>query len=146
MFAGIDQIEIPTLPIEYHVAEKLHAYTQTFADQRTNTRTRDLIDLVLIRSNAALSARKLREALAVTFSGRGADSIPIALPPPPAVWEQRYRILTEEVALDPDLTVGYRLAAAFLDPVLDGSVADDARWDPAQGAWVPPRVEQVPIG
>jgi hypothetical protein len=137
-FADIERIEIPALPLAFHVAEKLHAYTQTFHDQRRNTRAKDLVDLILIRSTAAFAAIQLRDAIQTGFSGRDSQPIPTALPLPPAIWEERYRALAADVGLDPDVTTGYRLAAAFLDPVLDGSVTDRAIWDPSLGSWTLP--------
>lgn len=133
-FAGIDTIEIPTLPLVHHVAEKVHAYTQTFHDQR-NTRIKDLIDLVLIRSSATFHAGNLRRALALTFSAQPGRSLPVAFPSPPAIWERGYAMTAGELGYEPSLDVGHRLAADFLDPVLDNTVTDDARWNPSVGVW-----------
>ena len=137
-FAGIAPIEVPALPLEDHVAEKVHAYTRTRGDGRENTRVKDLIDLMLIPSAAAFEAGRLRQALRITFETRAIQVCPDVLPPPPAAWAIPYRKLATEVALDPDLATGHRLAAAFLDGVLNGSLADAARWDPATGAWSSP--------
>ena len=37
-FAGIKPIAVPTLPLEQHVAEKVHAYTRTYAGGRSSSR------------------------------------------------------------------------------------------------------------
>lgn len=137
-FAGIESIQIPMLTLEQHVAEKLHAYTGTYAGRRSSTRIKDLIDLVLIRSTARLEAERLRQAIHLTFSDRERHPHPASLPDPPASWGPGYRVLADEVGLDPEVATGYRLAADFLDPVLDGTVADDARWNPTTGAWILP--------
>ncbi len=50
-FAGIDRFEIPVLPLELHVAEKVHAYTPDYGDGRANTRVKDLVDLALIATH-----------------------------------------------------------------------------------------------
>ena len=47
-FAGIDGVEVPTLGVEQHLAEKLHAYTRTYAGGRPSTRVKDLVDVVVI--------------------------------------------------------------------------------------------------
>jgi predicted nucleotidyltransferase component of viral defense system len=134
-FAGISPINIPTVPIEQHVAEKVHAYTRTYASGRRSSRVKDLVDLVLIRSAIAFEAARLREALRAIFAQRGSHALPQALPPPPSAWVVPYRRLAIDVGLDADVAVGYRLAAAFLDPILGGSAPDTARWNPLRGAW-----------
>jgi predicted nucleotidyltransferase component of viral defense system len=49
VFAGIDQVEVPAIPLAQHVAEKVHAYSRVYgADGRPSTRVKDLVDLVLI--------------------------------------------------------------------------------------------------
>lgn len=88
-FAGLDAPEIPVVALEQHVAEKLHAYTRTYGSERhDSTRTKDLIDLVLIGDLAALDGRRLRLAL-----------------------EDVFRLLD-------DLAAGHAEAAAFLNPAL----------------------------
>jgi hypothetical protein len=48
------------VPIETHLAEKLHAYTMPRV--RPNTRVKDLPDLVLLGTIRALEAATVREA------------------------------------------------------------------------------------
>ncbi|MGH2531572.1 MAG: nucleotidyl transferase AbiEii/AbiGii toxin family protein [Thermomicrobiales bacterium] len=136
-FAGFEPIEVPALPLEQHLAEKVHAYTRTFGGQHPSSRVKDLIDLVLIRSAADFEAGRLRHALDVTFTARGTHAIPAALPSPPSSWATVYRRLATEVGLEPDLATGHRLAADFLDPVLSGEPEDDARWHAVRGSWRP---------
>lgn len=93
------------------------------------------MDLVLIRASAAFVAGRLRAAIRATFDRRGTHPAPPRLPPPPPGWGPPYRRLAREVGLDPDVVAGHRLAAAFLDPILDAGISDAAAWDPAQGAW-----------
>jgi hypothetical protein len=134
-FADIAPIVVPALPLEQHVAEKVHAYTRTYASRRSSTRVKDLVDLVLIRSYTTLQAGRLRRALQVTFDSRGSHTLPATLPPPPTEWTASYRAMATAVGLDPDLSAGHLLAAAFLDPVLGGAVPDGAHWDVAQENW-----------
>jgi hypothetical protein len=131
-FAEIDPIEVPVLPLEQHTAEKLHAYTRTYGEHGS-TRVKDLVDLVLIRSAAEFNAGRLRRALHVTFNARDTHGLPTALPAPPRSWVAPYKRMADQVGLDPDVALGHRLVADFLDPVLDGSIGDDARWDPVTG-------------
>jgi predicted nucleotidyltransferase component of viral defense system len=134
-FAGFDPIAVPALPLEQHVAEKIHAYTRPYSGQRQSSRVKDLIDLVLIRSAAAFEAGRLRQAINTTFATRATHSPPTALPPPPQGWRQEYRTLANDVGLDTDVSSGHRLAAAFLDPVLGEDASDAVRWDPESGRW-----------
>jgi hypothetical protein len=60
------------------------------------------------------------------------------VPAPPREWAVPYRVLAEEVGLDPDLSVGHRHAAAFLDPVL-ADEPDLPRWDGEAAEWRPRR-------
>jgi hypothetical protein len=134
-FAEIEAAEVPTLPLERHVAEKVHAYTRSYAGGRASTRVKDLVDLVLIAGHFPFEVERLRSALGATFDGRGTHSLPTAVPPPPDDWRPGYRRMAAEVGLDPELSAGYERARAFLDPVLGATVPDDARWDPDRRTW-----------
>lgn len=74
-FAGIDGIEVPTLGIEQHLAEKLHAYTREYAGGRRSTRVKDLVDVVVIANTSLIDATKLSEAITVIFGRRGEDAV-----------------------------------------------------------------------
>ena len=102
------------LPRAQHFAEKIHAYTFPWVG-RTNTRTKDLIDLVLLIDRGGLPpAADLRVAVAATFARRGTHPIPVPLPPPPAAWAPDYAALAAEVQLAAAaLADGYALVAAF---------------------------------
>lgn len=134
-FAEIEATEVPTLPLELHMSEKVHAYTRGYVGGRASTRVKDLIDLVLIPPLFPFQAGRFRSALSETFSTRGTHRLPPALPPPPAEWRPGYRRMAAEVGLDPELSAGYEQARAFLDPILSGTVPDDGRWDPIRRTW-----------
>jgi hypothetical protein len=134
-FAELAPIPVPTLPLDLHVAEKVHAYTRRYGGTFQSSRVKDLVDLALVPSLAEFDAGELRHALELTFGSRASHPLPTRLPLPPEDWVAAYRNLAAEVALDPDVTVGHQIAATFLDPVLTGEVSESARWDPAQGQW-----------
>lgn len=134
-FAEIEPTEVPTLPLEPHVAEKVHAYTRSYAGGHSSTRTKDLIDLVLIPSLFSFQAGRLRTALRTTFDARATHPLPAVLPPPPLGWATAYRKLAAEVGMDPEVSIGHQRAAAFLDPILSGVVSDAAQWDPVRRTW-----------
>ncbi|HLC30564.1 MAG TPA: nucleotidyl transferase AbiEii/AbiGii toxin family protein [Dehalococcoidia bacterium] len=134
-FAGIPPIVVPALPLEQHVAEKLHAYTRRYASGIASTRAKDLIDLVAMSSLSAFQAGRLRLALEATFAARGTHHLPGSLPPPPSEWRIAYRRIAIEAGLERGMEVGYEHAKAFLGPVLAGTIPDLALWDPGRRAW-----------
>lgn len=134
-FAGIPPVVVPTIPLEQHVAEKLHAYTRINSDDRQSSRVKDLIDLALIAQNCEFEADRLRNAISVTFTSRDRQPVPNALPAPPTDWRMPYRALAIDTGLDPDINRGHATAARLLDPILGPTLADDARWSLQTGGW-----------
>jgi Nucleotidyl transferase AbiEii toxin, Type IV TA system len=55
-FADLAPLAIPALPLERHLAEKVHAYSRFYESGRSSTRVKDLIDIVLIGSHATFQA------------------------------------------------------------------------------------------
>ena len=134
-FADIPPVAVPTLPLDQHVAEKVHAYTRAYASHQPSTRVKDLIDLALISSLFPFQAGRLRRSLRSTFEKRGTHSLPVVMPPTPPGWSLPYRKLAIEVGLPPEVAAGYQAAAAFLNPVLDEALAEHMRWEPGQQGW-----------
>lgn len=132
-FADIEPVEVPLLPLEQHVAEKVHAYTRTYSRGRASSRAKDLVDIVLVTQSTALDAGRLRAALIGVFEGRRQHPLPKQLPPPPADWNVPFRKLARDVGLSPNLKASFIEAATMLDPIL----ADRAkgRWDPKRKQW-----------
>lgn len=135
-FAGIPAVEVPALPIEQHAAEKVHAYTRRYARGNSSTRVKDLIDLAVMESRFTFLAGRLIQALEATFDSRGTHAIPVELPPPPPDWRIPYRRLANEVGLDAEVSTGYESAKVFLNPVLEGQVPAEAKWNPAKHKWI----------
>jgi predicted nucleotidyltransferase component of viral defense system len=133
-FAGIDPAEVPAVPLERQIAEKVHAYTRRYGNDQASSRARDLIDIVLMSELASYEFDRLRETIVLLFEARATHVLPLSVPAAPRAWEVPYRALAEEVALDPNLSVGHRLAAAFLDPVL-APESGLATWDAETGRW-----------
>jgi hypothetical protein len=137
-FAEIDPIEVPAVPLERHLAEKVHAYTRRYRDDQVSSRVKDLIDIVLMSELASFEFERLRDAIRETFTERATHDLPSSLPAPLPEWAPPYRALATEVGLDPELSEARRIAAHFLDPVL----ADEpglAQWDAAVAEWRPGR-------
>jgi predicted nucleotidyltransferase component of viral defense system len=135
-FAEIEPVEIAVIPLERHVAEKVHAYTRRYINDQPSSRVKDLIDIVLISQLASFEFEQLRNMIVEVSSERETHDLPASLPTPPAEWAPPYRALAGEVGLDADLVTGYRLAAYFLDPVL-ASAPGLMSWDAPTSEWRP---------
>jgi hypothetical protein len=131
-FAGIAPPRLRLVPIETHLAEKLHAYTMPRA--RPNTRVKDLPDLALLGTIRPLDAPRVREAIGRTFGSRRVHPVPASLPPPPEAWTAPYARMAELDDLPwRTLAEVEAVARAFLDPLL--SSERDERWNPRSWTW-----------
>ena len=133
-FAGIAAPAVRVLPIETHLAEKLHAYTLPRTAE--NARVRDLPDMALLGTvkDTPLMPERLREAFRLTFDARATHKLPAALPEPPASWTEPYKDLAAAYGLPwASLAEVTDAARVFVDPVLrDREVTT---WDSAAWAW-----------
>lgn len=136
-FAGIEPVEVEAIALEVQVAEKLHALTRTYEGGRTSTRTKDLVDIVLISTLSSLDAENLKREIQEVFTKRGTHPVPYAVPPPPPDWDQPFLRLADEVGIPNKLAAGHRTAAAFLDPILSGEVTAGT-WNPENQRWEKP--------
>lgn len=133
-FAGIPPVDVPAIPLEQHIGEKLHAYSRTYSDGRSSTRVKDLADILLLAKLERFEAQKLHDALRLIFDQRERQRLPQAVPKPPPDWAVSYRRLAAELGLPGDLPSAHAAAAVFLDPVLAGQRTGE--WDPALQAWI----------
>lgn len=97
-FAGIAPARIAALAREQQFAEKIHAYTLPRRD-RTNTRVKDLVDLLLLITLGLPNAEQMRQALHATFARRHTHAVPDGLEPPPELWSTAYTALAAECGL-----------------------------------------------
>jgi hypothetical protein len=133
-FAGIPAPVVQVLPVETHLAEKLHAYTLPRPTE--NARVRDLPDMALLGTvkDTQLVAERLREAFRLTFEARATHKLPAALPAPPATWAEPYEELAEAHALPwTSLTDVAAAVRAFVDPIL--SERELTTWDAMAWTW-----------
>jgi len=133
-FAEITSIVVPALAVEQHVAEKLHAYSRTYAGGQPSSRVKDLVDIVVIVRTTTVDGDRLRRAVAAIFERRDTHEPPQALASPPRDWVRPWATLVEHLPADADLASGFSMAAAFWDPVLAGK-AGLVRWDPELLVW-----------
>jgi hypothetical protein len=84
-FAGIARPQFVAVSREQQWAEKIHAYTRP-RQERPNSRTKDLVDMVLLIEAGGLSAERLLKRVAKTFERRASHPIPKLLPLPSPEW------------------------------------------------------------
>jgi len=108
-FAGVAPARARAIPKAQQFAEKIHAYTFPWTD-RENTRSRDLVDLLLLIERGELEPAAVRRALADTFGRREKHSLPEDLPPPPAAWSGEFPAMAREAGVSTD-DVGEAFAA-----------------------------------
>jgi hypothetical protein len=111
-FGGVAPPSFPVISAEQQFAEKLHAYTLP-RGERVNTRTKDLIDMVLLISGEALDKSKTAAAVRATFRKRATHNVPKELDPPPAEWEPVFDALAKECDLTMELREGFELVRKF---------------------------------
>jgi hypothetical protein len=100
-FAGILAPKIPAISAEQQFAEKIHSYT--LPRQTSNSRTKDLVDVVLLIEKCTLDPILLREAIKKTFLRRKTHEVPSELANPPETWQARYKNLAEECGIPGNL-------------------------------------------
>jgi hypothetical protein len=114
-----------------------HACTRTYEGSRPSTRVWDLVDLALIAELFPLASATLRHEIESTFADRDTHAVPSTLPSPPDGWHTPLRRLAEASGVGGDLRGGHGVAAALLDPILEGAVERGA-WNPDAGRWNSP--------
>jgi hypothetical protein len=97
---------------EQQWTEKFHAYTRP-RGKRVNTRSKDLVDLVLLINLGELSLVRLKDCVTTTFGRRATHSTPAFVPPPPLEWELVFARLAREAGIDADLTHAFQVLADF---------------------------------
>ena len=112
-FAGLEPPVVYAVPRELQFAEKLHAYTRPW-DDRINTRTKDLIDLLLLIQAGGWNEPLLQSALEATFRGPPARAIPEVRPAPPPSWRDAFAEMASETDLRwQDLDAGFGALVTF---------------------------------
>ncbi len=110
-FADLPRPVVLAIPKAQQFAEKVHAYTFPWQG-RLNTRTKDLVDLVLIIERGSPDAGQIRRALELTFAARRTHPLPTSLPPPPSFWSRDFPAMAGEAGLS---TQEYLEAFAILE-------------------------------
>lgn len=98
-FADIAPPTIETIDLARHVAEKFHGMLVEF-DDRENSRTRDLADLVLLVEHDLIDPAAARSSIVDVFAERD-TALPAVLPALPASWPSTYASIAEEHGIHP---------------------------------------------
>ena len=115
-FGGIAPPSFPVISREQQFAEKVHAYSLPRGD-RVNTRTKDLIDMLLLIRQGKLDNPRLVAAIKATFTKRATHPMPWKLEPPPAEWEPVFQALARECDLDVRLSAGFETVQGFVGKI-----------------------------
>jgi hypothetical protein len=97
-FAGMAPARAWAITLPQQFAEKIHAYTFPWTD-RENTRSRDLVDMVLLIERGGLDREAIRDAVLRTFGHRKRHDVPRELLPPPAAWALEYPAMAAEAGI-----------------------------------------------
>ncbi len=116
-FGGIAPPSFPVISREQQFAEKVHAYTLPRGD-RVNTRTKDLIDMLLLIRQGKIDNPRLAAAIKATFAKRATHPMPRKLEPPPSEWEPVFQALARECDLDVGLSAGFETVQGFVGTIL----------------------------
>jgi predicted nucleotidyltransferase component of viral defense system len=112
-FAELPAHEVEVVDREQHFAEKLHAFTRDYGN-RPSTRSKDLVDLVILMDDGLTPTRSLRETVEHVFRERSTHSVPDELPDPPAAWDAPYAAAAAELDISaPDLDTATAMLRAF---------------------------------
>jgi hypothetical protein len=112
-FASIASPSLYMIPREQQFAEKLHAYTLP-RQGATNSRVRDLVDMVLLIHSDTLARAKVAEAIRLTFDRRGTHTLPKMLLHPPADWQKSFEALANECRLSDGIDGAFAVLEKFL--------------------------------
>ena len=112
-FAGVEASAFPAISKEQQFAEKLHAYSLPRVEGITNSRVKDLVDMVLLITEYSLDMKRLIDAVKATFDQRDTHPIPKQLSAPPANWTKPYAALATECGLKSEIGPAYEQIGAF---------------------------------
>lgn len=110
-FCGIAPPVISMISVEQQFAEKLHSYT--LPRERVNTRTKDLIDLILLLKPDNRAPEAFRSVLKRVFRARNTHPLPVVLPEPPSSWQKPFADLAGQCRISQNLKEGFTKVSEF---------------------------------
>lgn len=132
---GLGPVEVPVIPIGQQLSEKLHAYQRIYRGERS-TRSRDLMDMLVIADRLAIPSRPdLAAVCGETFALRNTDW-PAELLTPPDDWYQPWINFAQVYDLPwGTLDDAYDALADFWVPVLS-EPRERGGWDARRWTWI----------
>lgn len=110
-FCGIAAPTIPMISVEQQFAEKLHTYT--LPREQINTRTKDLIDLILLLEFKNRAPEAFHRSLTRVFKARNTHTLPESLPEPPASWQKPFAEMAAECGISQNMEEGFSKVAGL---------------------------------
>lgn len=110
-FYGIAAPIISMISIEQQFAEKLHSYT--LPRNQINTRSKDLIDLILLLNLKTKTLEAFQHALHRVFKARNTHLLPAVLPEPPVSWHKPFAKMAAECGISQSLKDGFTRVSEF---------------------------------
>ena len=92
---GLESFTVKVIPIEHHIAEKIHALT--LPRDVSNSRVKDLVDLFLIFKLEKFSNEKIKDCIKKTFTKRKTHKVPTELPLPDESWEKPFKNMMDSI-------------------------------------------------
>ncbi len=115
-FAGIQQPKVRAISCEQQFAEKIHAYT--LPRSSTNSRVKDLVDLLLLSRDNQVDKLRALGALQKTFERRNTHALPASLIAPPEEWRIPFQALAADCGLNIGLLEAFEELRQFCREVL----------------------------
>lgn len=113
-FAGILPGVFTVMNREQIFAEKYHAYTLPRGENIENSRSLDLVDMVLLIKEGRLHREKTINALNKTFQRRKTHPLGMKVGQPPISWVRPFSAQAAECGLTEDLSQAYEVLASFI--------------------------------
>lgn len=110
-FCGIAAPIISMISIEQQFAEKLHSYT--LPREQINTRSKDLVDLILLLKSKNRVTEAFQHVLHRVFSARNTHPLPAVLPEPPLIWQKPFAAMAGECGISKSLKDGFTKVSEF---------------------------------
>ncbi len=110
-FYNITAPIISMISVEQQFAEKLHSYT--LPRENINTRSKDLIDLILLLNFRNRNQKTFLNSIQRVFGARNTHPLPLILSAPPSSWEKPFTRMAEECGIPSSLRDGFIKVSEF---------------------------------
>lgn len=110
-FCDIAAPIISMISVEQQFAEKLHSYT--LPREQINTRTKDLIDLILLLKAENRVLETFQLVLKRVFNARKTHPLPAVLPEQPMSWQKPFADMADRCGITQSLKNGFMKVSQF---------------------------------